>query len=42
MRAYSYTRKGEEVPHDENDDIIDAPDLYSEINFEQRCKEYEL
>lgn len=28
--------------HDENDEVIDAPDYYFEINFSQLCKEYKL
>lgn len=27
---------------DENDEVIDAPDYYFEINFAQLCKEYKL
>ena len=27
---------------DENDEVIDAPDYYFEINFSQLCKEYKL
>jgi len=26
---------------EENDEVIDAPDYYFEINFLQLCKEYE-
>jgi hypothetical protein len=34
LRVKYYKSKGLEVPHDENDDMIDAPDLYGEINFD--------
>jgi hypothetical protein len=42
MRSIYYARKGVEMPDDKEEDIIIAPDLYEEINFEQRCKEYKL
>jgi hypothetical protein len=31
-----------EAAVDENDEVIDAPDYYFEINFSQLCKEYKL
>jgi len=30
------------VPLDENEEMIDAPDLYWELNFDQLCKEFKL
>lgn len=31
-----------ELKPDENDEMVDAPDLYYELNFEQLCKEFKL
>lgn len=39
---FGITCKKFEAAVDENDEVIDAPDYYFEINFSQLCKEYKL
>ena len=42
LQACFYKLRKQDVPYDENEEMIDAPDLYWEINFDQLCKEFKL
>lgn len=42
LQACFYNLRKQEVPADENEEMIDAPDLYWEINFNQLCREFKL
>lgn len=42
-KLWNCIRCKEQTPYvDENDEVIDAPDYYYEINFAQLCKEYKI
>ena len=40
--ALIYSLLKKEVPYDENEEMIDAPDLYYELNFQQLTKEFKI